>query len=111
MTNLFAIPNPLSFAKNTQTVFCDTDVGKIASQVISFQENITLMDRKDSDPAIIWKNVLGCPDFKYLAIRILSMFGSTYVCESGSSKMNFIKNKQNSTDKRSSAPADAHCHD
>jgi len=57
VTNPFAIPNPLSFAKKTQTVFCDTDVGKIASQVISFQENIMLMDRKDSDAATIGKNV------------------------------------------------------
>src|SRR5277367_2985513 len=80
------------------------DAGKVPEK---FQ--LELIDIQNSEQLKGKYNEVGCPDFyKYVevekfplmhmfAARMLSMFGSTYICESMFSKMRNTKNKHRST--------------
>lgn len=104
LVNPFGIKNPLDFATKAKSVFEWVDVAAVASEIIGLQEDIGRTDREFTDPLEFWQNVRDVPATKKLATTILCMFGSTYMCESGFSYMNFIKNKYRTT------LTDAHLH-
>ena len=61
-------------------------------------ENITLRETQ-CDVITLWTKMVTAANFPLLnrmAVHILTMFGSTYRCESAFSKMNFIKNQYRS---------------
>ena len=89
------IEHPLDFANKLRAVFTDIDVAAVASEVVEIKEDLTLTVDRSDQPAF-WQSMVRYPQMKDIAVRILSMFGSTYVCESGFSRMNFIKNKYRS---------------
>lgn len=73
-------------------------------EIIAFQEDVALKDiyvqvSKTLGSDQFWiKNVceIKYPELRALAIKLCTMFGSTYVCEAGFSKMNFMKNRHRS---------------
>ncbi|KAJ8711511.1 hypothetical protein PYW07_008753 [Mythimna separata] len=65
--------------------------------MIDFQEN-TVLKHKHAEVSCeeFWiKFVCGnkYPELKKIAMKLFTLFGSTYICEAAFSKMNFIKNK------------------
>lgn len=67
-------------------------------EIIDLQENVSLQMYKTASTEEFWgKHVPETyENCKKLAINLATMFGSTYVCESSFSKMNFLKNKYRS---------------
>lgn len=67
-------------------------------EVIDLQEDISLQMYKTASTEEFWgKHVTEkYQNCKKLAINLATMFGSTFVCESSFSKMNFLKNKYRS---------------
>lgn len=67
-------------------------------EVIDLQEDISLQMYKTASTEEFWgKHVTEkYENCKKLAINLATMFGSTFVCESSFSKMNFLKNKYRS---------------
>eukprot|EP00795_Rhopilema_esculentum_P002157 gene2157-17747_t len=90
-----SIQDPLVFADHVHGIFNNVDIAAIATQVIDIKEDVT-SNFNPSDPVFFWESLERYPQIKNVAIRILSMFGSTYVCGLGFSRMNFIKNKNRS---------------
>lgn len=98
----------MSFAKNPFTAATHQDLSTRAKEVVpSIDEGkfiLELVDMQSSramahelhsnGPARFWcnVNVHQFPNIKKVAVHLLSMFGSTYTCESSFSHMNMIKN-------------------
>ena len=66
-------------------------------EIIDFQENVSLKQAFcDCTPENVWASRVSNVNFPALfrlAVQILTIFGSTYSCESAFSTMNFVKNK------------------
>lgn len=67
-------------------------------EIVDLQEDISLQMHKNASTQEFWckhvpEKYVNC---KKLAIYLATMFGSTYLCESSFSKMNFLKNKYRS---------------
>lgn len=69
----------------------------IQMEMVDFQEDIGLKDIFSKVPKdqfwIKYVSTNKYPEMRKLAIKLCTMFGSTYSCESAFSKMNFIKNR------------------
>ncbi|XP_060880640.1 general transcription factor II-I repeat domain-containing protein 2-like [Metopolophium dirhodum] len=67
-------------------------------EIIDLQEDISLQMNKTLSTEDFWiKHVLDkYINCKTLAIKLATMFGSTYVCETSFSKMTFLKNRYRS---------------
>ena len=92
----FGIKNPLDVGTKAKSVFEWVDIAAVASEIIDLQEDIGRPDRQITDPLEFWQKATSVTATKKLATTIFCMFGSTYMCESGFSKMNFIKNNYRS---------------
>ncbi|KAL2092927.1 hypothetical protein ACEWY4_010239 [Coilia grayii] len=71
------------------------DEGKFVLELVDMQSSATMATALRNDgPAKFWSDVNAhqFPNIKKVAIFVLSMFGSTYTCESSFSHMNAIKN-------------------
>lgn len=64
-------------------------------EIIDLQEDISLRMNKTPSTEDFWtKHVLDkYMNCKTLVIKLATMFGSTYICETSFSKMTFLKNK------------------
>ena len=100
----FGIKNPLDVGTKAKSVFEWVDIAAVASEIIDLQEDIGRPDRQITEPLEFWQKATSVTATKKLATTIFCMFGSTYMCKSGFSKMNFIKNKYRNT------LTDAHLH-
>src|SRR5699024_6514002 len=67
-------------------------------EVIDLQEDISLQTYKTVSAEEFWSQHVPekYENCKKLAIYLATMFGSTYVCETSFSKMNFLKNQYRS---------------
>uniref|UniRef100_A0A8C5DSP2 HAT C-terminal dimerisation domain-containing protein n=1 Tax=Gouania willdenowi TaxID=441366 RepID=A0A8C5DSP2_GOUWI len=70
------------------------DVMSFAQNPFTAATHQDLSTKANNGPARFWcnVNVHQFPIIKKVAVRLLSMFGSTYTCESSFSHMNMIKN-------------------
>ena len=95
--NPFLITNIVNFSAEAKETFKWVDVAKIQLELIEFQENIAVKEIFcNCTPETFWskEGLFGnFPLLHQLAVQILTLFGSTYCCESAFSTMNFIKNK------------------
>ena len=95
--NPFNLTNIAEFSMEAKLTFKWMDAAKIQLEMIDFQENVLLKQAFcDCTPETFWaKRVsnVNFPALFQLAVHILTMFGSTYCCESAFSTMNFVKNK------------------
>lgn len=64
-------------------------------KIINLQKDVSLkMYRSTSTEEFLSKDVIDkYPKRKQLAINLATMLGSTYICETSFSKINFLKNK------------------
>ncbi|XP_058626113.1 SCAN domain-containing protein 3-like [Onychostoma macrolepis] len=70
------------------------DEGKFTLELVDMQSSVTMAQELCTNgPTMFWTdvNVHQFPNIKKVAIVMLSMFGSTYTCESSFSHMNSIK--------------------
>ncbi|KAF2902670.1 hypothetical protein ILUMI_03516 [Ignelater luminosus] len=67
-------------------------------EIIDLQEDVSLQMYKTVSTAQFWAKHVPekYENCKTLAINLATMFGSTYICETSFSKMNFLKNKYRS---------------
>ena len=74
------------------------DEGAVQLEIIEIQHNTPLRDKHtNSSPTEFWMTYVSADEFPQLSKscrKILTMFGSTYVCEAGFSIMNNIKSKK-----------------
>ena len=95
--NPFLITNIVNFSAEAKETFKWADVAKIQLELIEFQENVAMKEIfGDCTPETFWsKDKLfgNFPLLHQLAVQILTVFGSTYCCESAFLTINFIKNK------------------
>ena len=95
--NPFNLTNIAEFSMEAKLTFKWMDAAKIQLEMIDFQENVLSKQAFcDCKPETFWaKRVsnVNFPALFQLAVHILTMFGSTYCCESAFSTMNFVKNK------------------
>uniref|UniRef100_A0A3Q1CR85 HAT C-terminal dimerisation domain-containing protein n=1 Tax=Amphiprion ocellaris TaxID=80972 RepID=A0A3Q1CR85_AMPOC len=75
-------------------VVSSIDEGQFLLELVDMQSSLTMPQELCANgPAAFWShvNVHQFPNLKKLAVTVLSMFASTYVCESSFSHMNTIK--------------------
>ena len=95
--NSFLVADIATFSVEAKGVCNWIDVAKVQSELIEFHENIVVKESFcNCTPEKFWSEKVSPNNFSILSkltIHILTMFGSTYCCESAFSNMNFIKNK------------------
>jgi len=74
------------------------DLGAVQLEIIEMQHNMTLREKHRDTPTIeFWMTHISSdefPNIRRCCIMILTMFGSTYVCEAAFSAMTTIKSKK-----------------
>lgn len=82
----------------TQMQLLGGDEGPVQLEIIEIQHNMTLNDKhKDTTPTEFWMTYVSSAEFPQISKcckKVLTMFGSTYVCEAGFSAMTNIKSKK-----------------
>ena len=95
--NPFLATNITAFSAEAKETCKWVDSAKIQLELIEFQENVAVKELFCyCTPEMFWSKegfLSNFPVLRQLAVQILTMFGSTYCCESAFSTMNFIKNK------------------
>uniref|UniRef100_A0A1A8GM58 HAT C-terminal dimerisation domain-containing protein n=1 Tax=Nothobranchius korthausae TaxID=1143690 RepID=A0A1A8GM58_9TELE len=75
-------------------VVSSIDEGQFLLELVDMQSSLTMpQELRTNGPAKFWSqiNAHQFPNLKNVAVTVLSMFGSTYICESSFSHMNAIK--------------------
>ena len=84
--NPFNLTNIAEFSMEAKRTFKWIDVGKIQLEIIDFQQNVSLKQAFcDCTRETFWASRVSNVNFSalfQLAVQILTMFGSTYCCES-----------------------------
>ncbi|KAJ4920930.1 hypothetical protein JOQ06_016525 [Pogonophryne albipinna] len=96
--NPFLVRNVREFSAEAQQIFPWASAASLQSELIDLQENLALKEA-DCDTPTFWTKMVTAANFPLLhkmALHILTMFGSTYRCESAFSTMNMVKNKYRS---------------
>lgn len=96
--NPFLVRKVREFASEAQQIFPWATAASLQSELIDLQENIALKQTQ-CDVITFWTKLVTAANFPLLqkmALHILTMFGSTYCCESAFSTMNVVKNKYRS---------------
>lgn len=98
--NPFLIKDIREFSKEVQQTFKWAEAGSLQTEMIDLQENVALREHfEESDLARFWLQTVSetaFPGLTKVALYTLTMFGSTYSCESAFSTMNIIKTKYRS---------------
>ncbi|ROL45286.1 SCAN domain-containing protein 3 [Anabarilius grahami] len=87
------------FSTEATKVFPWASAASLQTELIELQENLALQE-SHCDPVTFWTKMVtaaGVPLLQKMAIQILTMFPSTYCCESAFSTMNMEKNAYRST--------------
>lgn len=93
--NPFLVRNVRPFSAEAQQLFPWARAASLQSELIDLQGNIALKEA-ECDTITFWTKMVTAanyPQLHKLAVHILTMFGSTYSCESAFSTMNILKNK------------------
>ncbi|XP_068241143.1 general transcription factor II-I repeat domain-containing protein 2A-like [Palaemon carinicauda] len=95
--NPFLVTDITEFSVEANLTWKWVDDAKIQLELIDFQENVALKQVFcDCTPETFWSkegSPANFPTLHRLVVQILTMFGSTYCCESAFSTMNLVKNK------------------
>ncbi|KAG2464476.1 SCND3 protein, partial [Polypterus senegalus] len=98
--NPFLIREVRGFSKEATQTFKWAHAGSLQLELIDLQGNAALREHfETTDPATFWLQTVSesvFPGLTKVALHTLTMFGSTYSCESAFSNMNIIKNKYRS---------------
>ncbi|KAL1270810.1 hypothetical protein QQF64_029826 [Cirrhinus molitorella] len=98
--NPYLIREVREFSKEATQTFKWAHPGSLQLQLTDLQADVALGEHFEaSDPATFWQQIVpeaAYPDLTKVALHTLTMFGSTYNCESAFSVMNNIKNKHRS---------------
>jgi hypothetical protein len=96
--NPFLVKNIQEFSIEALKVCPWASAASLQSELIELQENLALQESL-CDPATFWKKIpaAGVPVLQEMALNILTLFPSTYSCESAFSTMTMVKNKYRST--------------
>lgn len=98
--NPFLIREVRGFSKEVTQTFKWAHGGSLQLELIDLQGNAALREHLEAtDPATFWLQIVSesmFPGLTKVALHTLTMFGSTYSCESAFSTMNIIKNKYRS---------------
>ncbi|MGH0125687.1 UNVERIFIED_CONTAM: hypothetical protein FKN15_071735 [Acipenser sinensis] len=93
--NPFLVTNVTEFSGEAKQTFRWVNVASLQMVLIELQENVALKEQVgDCDPVTFWGKMVPAAGFAVLnkmAPHILTMFGSTYCCESALSTMNITK--------------------
>ncbi|XP_019748101.1 general transcription factor II-I repeat domain-containing protein 2-like [Hippocampus comes] len=92
--NPFLVRNVREFSAEAHQVFPWATPATLQNELIDLQENIALKEAQ-CDAVTFWTRMVTAANYPLLhklAINILTMFGSTYRCESAFSTMNIVKN-------------------
>ncbi|CAJ1057826.1 general transcription factor II-I repeat domain-containing protein 2-like [Xyrichtys novacula] len=93
--NPFLVKNVRGFAEEAQKTYPWARAAPLQSELIHLQENIALKEAQ-CDAITLWTKMVTAANYPLLykiAVHILTMFGSTYSCESAFSTMNIVENK------------------
>lgn len=96
--NPFLVRNVREFTSEAHQIFPWIPAAALQSELIDLQENIALKETQ-CDVITFWSKMVtaaNVPLLQKMAIHILTMFGSTYHCESAFSTMNLVKNQYRS---------------
>ncbi|MBN3302946.1 GT2D2 protein, partial [Amia calva] len=99
MENPFLVKNIAEFSTEALKICPWASAASLQSELIELQENLALQESL-CDPTTFWTKMVpaaGVPSLQKVALQILTMFPSTYCCESAFSTMNMVKNKYRST--------------
>ena len=95
--NPFLVTDIATFSVEAKDVCNWIDTAKVQLELIEFQKNTVVKESFcNCTPEKFWSEKVSPNNFSILsklAIHILTMFGSTYCCDSAFSNMNFINNK------------------
>lgn len=93
--NPFLIREVREFSKEVTQTFRWAHAGSLQLELIDLQGNAALREHFEAtDPATFWLQTVSeslFPGLTKVALHTLTMFGSTYSCESAFSTMNMIK--------------------
>lgn len=93
--NPFLVRNVREFSSEAQQLFPWATAASLQSELIDLQENIALKESQ-CDVITFWTKMVTAANFPLLqkmTLHILTMFGSTYRCESAFLTMNTVKNQ------------------
>ncbi|XP_040278185.1 zinc finger BED domain-containing protein 5-like [Bufo bufo] len=95
--NPYLVKNIGRFATEAHHAFTWANSATLQMELIDLQEDAVLkVQLNDCDPVFFWTKLVipaKYPLIQKLAIHVLTMFGSTYTCESAFSTMNLVKNR------------------
>ncbi|KAG2455657.1 SCND3 protein, partial [Polypterus senegalus] len=92
--NPFLVKNIAEFSNEATKVFQWASAASLQTELIELQENLALQE-SHCDLVTFWTKMVtaaGVPLLQKMALQILTMFPSTYCCESAFSTMNMVKN-------------------
>lgn len=96
LSNIYSLHPGGEWSNEAANIF-GSNKAALQMEMIDFQENTVLKHQKQEVSCqefwIKYVCVNKYPELKKLALKLLTLFGSSYVCEAAFSKMNFIKNK------------------
>ncbi|XP_073702034.1 SCAN domain-containing protein 3-like [Garra rufa] len=95
----FLVKNVEEFSKEIKSIFPWASMASLQTELIDLQENVALQE-VDCDTVTFWTKMVTAenfPNLQKVAICVLTMFGSTYRCESAFSAMNAVKNSHRSS--------------
>lgn len=96
LCNIYSLISGDEWSNEAANIF-GSNKASLQMEIIDFQENTVLKHQKQEVFCQEFWIKFVCankyPELKKLALKLLTLFGSTYVCEAAFSKMNFIKNK------------------
>ncbi|KAM9307699.1 general transcription factor II-I repeat domain-containing protein 2B-like [Gastrophryne carolinensis] len=95
--NPYLVKNIGAFAAEAHHSFTWANTAALQMELIDLQEDVALKAQlHDCDPVTFWPQLISSekyPLLQKIAIHVLTMFGSTYTCESAFSTMNLVKNR------------------
>ena len=92
--DLFTVAIEGALSAKAKEVAVPIDEGKFILELVDMRSSLTMaQELRTNGPARFWADVNPhhFPNDKRAAVHVLSMFGSTYTCESSFSHMNSIK--------------------
>ncbi|XP_039541286.1 protein FAM200A-like [Pimephales promelas] len=96
----FFVKNVISFSKEAVHMYKWVYAQALQMELLDLQADVVLREQcESSDPVTFWLQTVPKAKFPVLskvAVYTLTMFGSTYSCESAFSTLNIIKNKYRS---------------
>ena len=98
--NPFLVKNVTTFSEEAKITFKWVDMASLQMELVDLQANVVLKEQCGvSDAASFWLQAVPekvFPGLTKVAVHILTIFGSTYSCESAFSTLNIIRTKYHS---------------